>query len=201
MRFSVLLLCIFALGACAYWKDDAAQKLTVLTPGAENAMCHVYIDGLKYKFRPPQTQNIIKSDANLIVDCMAPGNRRREVVIKPQIEKSAFGNVFNAGVGAAWDYASKAAFTYPDTVYVDFTNMPLRSEKLPSYNNPDIKQPEEYKLEEFLPSTPRLNSDMEAPQTNTINLPPPQASEPSQPPPPPTPKDKGDLMDVIKQLF
>ena len=30
---------------------------------------------------------------------------------------------------------------------------------MPAHNNPDIKQPEEYELEEFLPAHPKLNSD------------------------------------------
>lgn len=159
-RQALFILSFFLITSCAYFKDGSIQPLTVKTPGAQNATCYVYVDGLRYRFKPPQTINIGKSKEDLIVECHAPGNRQRTVVIEPGLSKSAKQNIATGLIpGVAWDSASGALYAYPDTVYVDFTNMPTSPEALPAHNNPDIKQPEEYDLEEFRAKVPRLNSD------------------------------------------
>ena len=151
---------VFVLGSCAYTLDGAVQDITVLTPGAENALCYVWVDKIKYKVRPPQTTNVVKSKSDMTVECRAPGNRQREVVVASRIAKSTAWNVTNAILpGAMWDSASGAAYEYPDVIEVDFRNMKPRPQKLPAHNSPDILQPEDYMLEEFLPGDPRLNSD------------------------------------------
>lgn len=147
------------LGGCSYAIDSQIQDLTIVTPGATDAVCYVYINNLRYKFHPPETQSVSKSEEDVLVDCLAPGNRRNKVVVQAQIEKSTYANVANGGVGAVWDYASGAMFKYPDIIEVSFVNTPVLPEDLPAQNNPDIKQPEEYILEEFRPGAPRMNSD------------------------------------------
>lgn len=135
------------------------HELTVRTPGAHGAVCNVYVEKMRYKFRAPETRNIFKSKEDLIVDCMAPGNRRKKVIIKPTIADSLPWNAPIAPIGVTWDYASGAMFDYPDVVEVDFTDAPARPADPPFQNMPDIIQPEDYDLEEFNPGTPRLNSD------------------------------------------
>jgi hypothetical protein len=98
----------------------------------------------------------------MVVDCMAPGNRRRKVVIEPSLQKHEKWNVANAGVGAVWDVASNAAFTFPDVVEVDFTSAQASPEAMPAQNNPDIPPPETHLLEEFRPGLPMMNSDRNA---------------------------------------
>ncbi len=161
MKRSVLLLTsLMFLGSCAYTLDGGNQDITVLTPGAENAICFVYVHNIKYKIRPPTTTNVIKAKENMVVDCMAPGNRRRKVVIEPQLENSAVWNITNGiFIGGAWDYYSRSVFKFPEIIEVDFTNMQARPQKLPAHNAPDVRQPEEHTLEEFLPGNPRMNSD------------------------------------------
>jgi len=154
-----LALSVVVLGACAYSIDGSVQTVKFATQGAHNAACNVYVNGLKYKVKPPQSLDIYKSKEDLVVDCMAPGNRRQVVYIKPQIESSAAWNAATAGVGLAWDYASSALFKYPDVVEVNFTDTPVVPQSLPMHNNPDIRQPEDYLLEEFSPTSPRLNAD------------------------------------------
>lgn len=212
MSYKVLLLSsLIVLGACSYVKDKHIQDLTVTTPGAHGALCYVYVDGLKYKFRPPQTLSISKSKENLVLDCLAPGNRRKEVIISPQIARSTYGNVATLGAGAAWDYASGAMFKYPDIVEVNFVNTPVRPEGMPAQNNPDILQPEEYPLEEFRPGNLRMNEDRykQAPQimkrvrdaemdsslTTGYGAP---DIDPNAPPS--DSMDKSDLMNVIEDL-
>ena len=202
---------LIALGACSYTMDEHIQDLRIVTPGAHGAVCYAYVDKLKYKFRPPQTLNISKSDEDLIVDCLAPGNRRKEVVIKAQIEQSVYANALTAGAGAVWDYSSGAMFKYPDVVEVNFENMPSRAEDLPAQNKPDIKQPEEYVLEEFKPGSPRMNADRYQQESEILRREKPGAGDgslssgyrasdgeivPSQG----NSMDKGDLMNVIESV-
>ncbi len=159
-RFFYLLCLLLIPGGCAYLTDTANQDVTLLTPGAKNAKCYVYVERVKYKFNPPETVNIFNSKEDLEIDCLAPGNRRKKISVPATIAKSTTGNVVTGVVpGAAWDYLSGAMFRYPDIIEVDFTGVPVTPEALPAQNNPDIVQPEAYYLEEFSPSRPRMNDD------------------------------------------
>lgn len=159
----LLLGSVLTVGACSYATDTSIQDVEITAPGARGSVCFMYVDGLKYKVYPPQSITVTKSKEDLVVDCLAPGNRRKKVVIEPEIADSFYGNVGNAFVGAPWDIASAAMFKYPDTVEVNFEHTPIVPEAVPAQNAPDIKQPEEYPLEEFGPSVPRLNSDLTRP--------------------------------------
>ena len=156
------------LGACAYAIDGAVQDVKFVSPGANGAACNVFVEGLKHKVKPPQTLNLFKSKEDLVVDCMAPGNRRKVVYIKPQIESSTAWNAANAGIGLPWDYASAAMYRYPDIIEVNFTDTPVKDPAPPAQNNPDIRQPENYILEEFSPSSPQLNRDRDAPPVEIL---------------------------------
>lgn len=160
----ILLSAVF-LSSCAYFTEKQIQELTILTPGAKNALCNVYIDKVKFVFHPPETRTVPKSDQDLIVDCTAPGNRKKKVIYAPVISRSTLYNVGNAVVpGVFVDHTSKAMYDYPDRIEVDFTNIDTKPFPLPAQNQPDIKQPEEYDLEEFRPGQPRLNEDRYAPE-------------------------------------
>jgi len=147
------------LSGCAYSVDSSVQDITLRTPGANNAVCNMYVDGVKYRVHPPQTTSIFRNEKDLVIDCLAPGNRRKKVVIEPTYAKSAAGNVVTAGAGLAWDYASGALYHYPDVVEISFIGIAEGPKLIPDQNNPDIRQPEDYILEEFRPSQPRMNSD------------------------------------------
>lgn len=155
----LLLGSVAALASCAYAIDSHIQDVKIVTPGAHGSVCYAYVDGLRYRAHPPSTINITNSREDLIVDCLAPGNRRKKVVIEARINDNTFLNAGNAGVGVPWDALSGAAYKYPDIVEIDFTNAEVQPEPPPAQNAPDIKQPEEYMLEEFLPAQPVLNSD------------------------------------------
>lgn len=190
-RYISLMFCLLLVTSCAYVKDGSIKPLTIKTPGAHDAICYAYVNGFRYRFKPPQTMNVGKSKEDLIVECHAPGNRQRTVVIEPTLSDSAKQNIFTGVVpGMAWDSASGALYAYPDTVYVDFTNMPTSPEALPAQNNPDIRQPEEYDLEEFRSKQPRLNSDkyiQNSPiQERQVQEPIFQTYEQAAPPPEPT---------------
>jgi hypothetical protein len=145
---------------CAYVTEGSIQDVTVVTPGATNAQCKLSVGSVKYVYEPPMTRSIQKTDETMEVDCWAPGNRHKVVYIKPNISGPT---MYNAGTGIvpgmAWDFASKAMYFYPKVVEVDFTQTEIKPFPLPAQNQDDIRQPEDYDLEEFSPGLPRLNSD------------------------------------------
>ncbi len=157
-NLKTVLLCssVLILGACGYSVESSHQDISFVTPGAEDAVCYVNVNDVKYKLYPPQTLNIKKSDEDMIITCSAPGNRQRVMEVPAAMTERA---VWGTPVGMAWDYASQSLFYYPSVIAIDFSQEELVPNKPPKHNNKDIKQPEEYDLEEFLPSTPRLNSD------------------------------------------
>ena len=154
-RFS-LLSCALLVGACAYSTKASFQDITFLSPDAQDAKCLVYANGVKYQVWPPQTVNIKKSTKPMLVACHAPGNRSIEVEVPARMETVA---IWGTPVGMAWDYASDSLYSYPEVIAIDFSQESLRAFPLPKHNNADIRQPEDYDLEEFLPGDPRLNSD------------------------------------------
>lgn len=205
MRISnkILLLPFMAtLGACAYSVESSNQEITFLTPGAENARCEVYVDKIKYKVFPPQERNIKKSENDMHIICYAPGNRTIEMDVAPSFTKRA---VWGGPVGVAWDYASKSLYYYPSVIAVDFSQETLVSNGLPSHNNRDIRQPEDYNLDEILPSEPRLNSDkykVETPLLRRDDMPAVDGDDVVVPASNDVPvsSDKGDLQSVIENL-
>lgn len=159
LRF-LFILPLLLISACAYVTDGAIQDVTVLTPGANNAECKLSLGSVDYLFNPPMTRSVQKTGENMVIDCMAPGNRQKTVHIKPMTSATTFYNA-PAGLvpGFAWDYASNSVFQYPKVVEVDFTQTQIKPFPLPAQNQPDIPAPESYDLEEFSPGMPRLNSD------------------------------------------
>jgi len=163
MRILTLPIATLILSSCAYTLDTSFQDIEIKTPGAENAVCYTFIDDVRYRVFPPQKITITKSKENLEIDCLAPGNRRKKVIIEPVYSDHAALNLTTGGVTALWDYASKALYQYPEIVYVDFTHTPVKPMPLPAQNNPDVQRPEDYPLEQFSPGKARLNSDSHAP--------------------------------------
>lgn len=151
-----VLLSTLLLGSCGYVIESSNQNITFLSPDAQDAKCFAYANKVKYVVYPPQTINVKKSPENMRLVCNAPGNRTLELDIPAKVEGKA---IWGTPVGVAWDYASQSLYSYPDVIALDFSQEEVVPNALPKHNNPDIKQPEEYELEEFLPLEPRLNSD------------------------------------------
>lgn len=164
------LLLLTALSACAYAIEGHIQKVELVTKGAHNSLCYIDANGLRYKVLPPQAVTINRSKEDLVIDCYAPGNRHRTVVVKPQTSVNALAG--NAGTGflpgMIWDYSSGAAYRYPSLIEIDFTGAPIVPEAMPDHNSPDVRQPEDYLLEEFKPGVPRMNSDRYQPKTEIM---------------------------------
>ena len=210
MSFRALLLSgLLLLTACADINQTSYERITVQTPGARDVICYLIVDGIKNRVNPPETVTVTKSDQDMVVDCRAAGNRRQTQVIKPKVmtRYGAADVVTGLFPGLAWDYLSKSIYQYPDLIIVDFTHAQITPEPMPAQNAPDIKQPEEYQLEEILPGTPKMRSDSNKEQFRLIprEKPAAPADEEAVPVEPPAGKmietggqshDKGDLINA-----
>lgn len=192
---------ILLLSACAYAIDKQIQDIEFTAKGAEDALCHIYTAGTHYKVRPPGIVTVSNTEQPMMVDCLAPGNRRTKFEVPAKTNATTFLNLGNAGAGLPWDYASGAMFKYPDEIVVDFTGIESRPQDLPAQNNPDIKQPEEYELEEFSPALPRMNMDKHTPPIEIVPRKlPAYETEAISAPSHVVEGDKGELIQVIKGL-
>lgn len=162
MRYQILsVLALFLVSGCAYTTEKQIQEITIETPGADNARCEVIVDGIPYDVRPPETTTIFKSEEDLIVDCKAPGNRDRRLVISPQKSSMAMMNASTAMAGLIWDKASGALYRYPERVIVDFTGVKPKPYGLPQHYSEDILLDHTHRLEEISTRDVRLNSDLD----------------------------------------
>lgn len=156
-------LACFALGllsACSSAVTGQTQPITILTPGAENAECSLYNEDMRYLVRAGETREINKSDHDLVVECNAPGNRQRIVVVESQLEPATLLNASNAIVpGVAYDHFSRGLYTYPEVVTVDFTGMQASLYPLPDYMSDDLRDADFGDPENMGASTPSLPSD------------------------------------------
>ncbi|MFN3701205.1 MAG: hypothetical protein ACK4VI_06755 [Alphaproteobacteria bacterium] len=159
-KFLALGAVVITAAACAFTMDKDFQPLTVRTTGAQNSVCDVWADNVRFKFYPPETRNVKNSKENLVIHCYAPGNRERKVIIKPEYSKYAYGNILTGVIpGVIVDYTSGAMFKYPRAIDIDFSHMPPTTMPAPQHNNLDILDHSEHNLEEFRPGWPQLNSD------------------------------------------
>ncbi len=127
------------LAACATVADSQTVLMTIETPGAENAKCTLENQDHKYIAYTGQTLAVMKSPHDLVVRCLAPGNRDKTVLIKRDINKWVVYNVVNGFVlGAAYDYFSRGGFDYPELVSVDFTSEPVIAHDRPTYESADM---------------------------------------------------------------
>ncbi|MGH1376568.1 MAG: hypothetical protein ACRBCK_09490 [Alphaproteobacteria bacterium] len=151
-----LLASVLVLSSCGYTNKSSHQKVTFMTPDAKDAICYVYINKLKHKVYPPESLTVTNSSDDMLVECEAPGNRAVSIKVPAKFYNKA---IWGGPAGVAWDYASRSSHSYPSVVAIDFSQQEVMPNEPPSHNNSDIMQPEDHDLEEFRPSTPRMNSD------------------------------------------
>lgn len=160
MKKSALLtlFCLF-LPACSSALDGQTQQITILTPGARDAECYLENPDFKYRAASDETLRIMKSEHDLTVHCIAPGNREKILTVPHYIEDHAAGNVVTAGAGLIYDHFSKALYAYPETVIVDFRDVPVRPYPLPQYHDPHLIPPSYADIEYYGPSVPMVEPD------------------------------------------
>jgi len=123
-----------SLSACGTIIDGQSQEVTLKTPGAAHAECTIDNGGIKYDAYTDQTINIRRMPNNLMINCLAAGNREKTVYVKRDVNDWVFLNVANGFVpGAAYDYFAGGAFTYPDVLTVDFTGQPIKPYDMPKH--------------------------------------------------------------------
>lgn len=150
-NFFLALTSILGLSACATVIDHQTQDITMRTPGATNARCVIENEDMKYHAYTDETIEIMKSPHDLVIRCMAPGNREQTVHLKREINEWVFANVVNGFVpGAGYDYFSRGAFKYPDEFVVSFVGAPIKENELPSYHNKDLKHNNDYGHPEYM---------------------------------------------------
>ena len=139
------------LSACSTLANNQTQNVTVKTPGAENVKCSLENEDMKYIVYTNETIEMMKSPHDLVVRCLAPGNRERTVHVKREVDDWVIANVANGFIpGAAYDYFSRGAFTYPETISVSFVGVPVRPYPLPEYMNDDLKANHQYGNIEYM---------------------------------------------------
>ena len=124
-RFSLSFLALCSLllvSACV--KPDLhleTQKITLKTPGAQNAKCHLQNEEFKYVAYSDQTITITRTAKDMNVTCMAEGNREKSIVIEHEF----------------FDERARAN-ALPDVITVSFVGQRSKPYDLPNYHNKDI---------------------------------------------------------------
>lgn len=154
LTLSVLALTALSIGACA--KPDIhfqTQKVTLQTPGADNAKCHLHNSDYKYVAYTGQTITMSRTVEDVTVTCHAEGNRTAQTVIP--VKKHAVG----------YD-----AHLLPEVISVDFRSVPSRPYALPDYHNEYLGQyPLPTEVEYMGPSTPTLGDSEPFPTGTVLN--------------------------------
>lgn len=148
-----------SLAGCATIVSGQTQKVTLLTPGANEAQCTLD-NGVRYSVGTGQTITIMRNDKPIKIECYAPGNRFRAFDIESDGNKWAVANVVNGIIpGLTFDHFSKGLYEYPEIITVDFVGQPTIGYELPEYHNKDAPNPYDQAIEYYGPSSPKLPSD------------------------------------------
>lgn len=127
------------LAACGSMIDHQTVEMTVKTPGAENAKCYLENEDHKFVVYSNETVQVMKSPHDLVVRCLAPGNREKTVLVKRELNNWVFVNVVNGFVpGTAYDVLSRGVYDYPDEVTVSFVGEAVKQYPLPDYMAADL---------------------------------------------------------------
>ena len=139
------------LNACSTLANHQTQHVTIKTPGTTNARCILENEDIKYIVHTDLKIEIMKSPHDLVVRCKAPGNREKTVHVRREVDQWVVANVANGFVpGAAYDYFSRGAFAYPETIIVSFVGEPIKPYPLPQYMSDDLKANHQYNNIEYM---------------------------------------------------
>jgi hypothetical protein len=109
---------VIVLSGCNSMFQDSYQKITVLTPGVENADCIL---------QTPRRALVERSGRPLGVVCKKVGYYPGAVTVRPKIRMAPSQlNVFNGVIpGLAYDVINNSVYDYPDTIVVTMRRMPM----------------------------------------------------------------------------
>ncbi len=147
------------LTGCGGLVKGATQEVTVLTPGAWEAEC-MLDNGVKYKVATGETFTIMRSNNDIKVDCYAPGNRRKQMIVESGGNGWAVGDVFTGIVpGVTYDHLTGGLYRYPEVITVDFVGTPTIGHEMPQYHNKDTPNPYTQPIEGYAAGTPLTPAD------------------------------------------
>lgn len=147
------------LASCSTVIDGQIQDVTVETQGAKNTLCYMQNKDFSFRFYPPQTLKVTKSDDPYTIRCLAPGNREQTVRIEQDITDSTYYNVINVGTGAIVDHLSSAMYELPPKIVINFEGVQPSAYPQPAYNEFYDRHPELKGMEEFRPGQAALQRD------------------------------------------
>jgi len=159
-RFVLCAFSLLILSSCASVVDGQIQKVTMLTPGAENAVCTLDNGTVKYSIISNQTIELTKSDNDLIAHCYAPGNRELTKIVEWDFNPWTAGNVVTGVVpGVAYDHFYKGLYEYPAVITMDFTSIPVKPYDFPQHYAPGLDNPNYAVIESYDPTSPKTEAD------------------------------------------
>lgn len=167
-RVLFVFLSVLSLSACASYWDTPNQRVQFLTPGATGAKCVITTGDSKVVVYTPGNAFLRRSQKPLKVNCLAPGNREKTIIVPASVNKTAATDVATAGVGAVYDQISGALYTYPEVVTVDFTNTRARVSDMPLYHAPDTVSPFDHVNEDMRDNPAQHPEEQGAPKKATI---------------------------------
>lgn len=111
---------VLALAGCNTLLHEAPQRITVRTPGVENAQCTLMTDKNQYNVITPRYVLVERSGLPMKVICEKTGYKTGSVMVKPYINgDKTFLNVANGFVpGSLYDLASNSTHEYPSVIVV-----------------------------------------------------------------------------------
>lgn len=163
MKRALALFSILVLAACSSAIEGNTQDITLLTPGAENAECLLHNRDFKISVASGETRKVQRSEEDLIVECLAPGNRAKTITVENDVTDAGQANVLTLGLGALYDYADNSLYAYPSVITVDFRDVPVKSYGLPAHHASDLPDPATAPISSYAPSTAKLESDKDKP--------------------------------------
>jgi len=147
------------LSGCGTMASGATQDIKLVTPGAWNAQCTLD-NGVRHKVVTGETITVMRSNNDMIVDCYAPGNRHKQMIVKSGGNAWAIGDVATGVVpGVAFDHYAGGLYEYPDVITVDFVGTPTIGFELPDYHNKDAPNPYAQSIEPYTIGAARTVSD------------------------------------------
>lgn len=150
---------VLLASACGTVMKGQMQEITLRTPGTDNAKC-IADNGVRYTIVTDQTITIMRSGKDLVLECYAAGNRDLRMTVESGFNNWSAANIANALVpGVTYDHLSKGLYEYPPTIVADFSGMKSRSYETPDYHDKDMPNPYEQQIEDYTPSTPRIEND------------------------------------------
>lgn len=122
MRCSLFVIpVVLVLTGCNTMVNKTYQKISIHTPGIENAECFLETETNKYHVLAPGTVNVERAFSPLTVTCQKAGYLTNATVLdsKFRMVPSQL-NIFNGVLpGMAYDFSSNSVYAYPETVVIN----------------------------------------------------------------------------------